>query len=196
MSTENPQDNLPEKSDKKWAKWGAKTRWGHGQPVPQATPEQKRAGWAKRKRNQELARLILGQKFIGQVLELDPKTGLPKRDDNNNLILIDSPFKQRLKHYFGFSDDQMSELSNEAAILLRMVGEAAERGDVAAAQAIMDRAYGKPKEYLKIEDEDGNKPIFQINVVSALPSGEDMPQIQTSENEIQQGDSGEHQTGT
>jgi hypothetical protein len=180
MTDEKPQeDSAKNDLPKPWAKWGATKRFGDGQSQPSA--EAKKAGWAKRRRNMELARLMLGMKFVGQVVDLNAD-GSPKKDAKGNIILIDSPFKQKLIRYFGLNEDQMSELSNEAAIMLRMIGQAIEQGDMSGAQAILDRAYGKPKEYISLKDDDGDRPVINVTVVAKLPDDIDMPEISESEN--------------
>lgn len=145
-------------------KWGALTRWGHGQAQPSS--ESKRAGWLKKKRNRDLIQIILGMKYVG--------TG--------------GKFAQQMKEYFGLTPEQVEELSNEAAMVFRMVGQAIEKGDTASANLILERGYGKPKEVIDLTDEEGNKPIINITVVNSI-SGENPPPIKESENEdIQTGD--------
>lgn len=116
--------------------------WRQGQ-----TPsvESKKAGWAKRRRNRELFQFILDQKFHGEgMLE---------------------GFKKSLKQYFNIDDDEIKDLTNEAVIILKMVGMAIERGDMTAAQTLFDRAYGKPKEFNPMTDGEEGKPIINITVV-------------------------------
>lgn len=83
--------------------------------------------------------------------------------------------------YFGLNESQLGELTNEAAMMLRMIGQAVEQGDTTAAQTLMDRAYGKPKEFIQINEGDDDKPIIQINIVNSN-------HLQIKENELQIGD--------
>lgn len=160
-TTQNPQDN-EEAKKRKNGNWGLTTRWGHGQEQPSS--ESKKAGWAKRRRNRELAQYLLGLQFVG-------KEG----------------YKESVAKYFGLSLEEVSEMSNEAMIMLKQIGLAIERGDQEAARQLMERAYGKPKEYLKLTDGEDDKPVININVVHL--SDNHIP-IKENENdeEIQQGD--------
>jgi len=160
----NPQDDS-QQLIKPWANWGKNTRWGEGQPVP--TTEQKKAGWAKRKRNQALARLVLGMKFVGIVQKTD-KNGNPVFDKDGNPEMVDSIFKQRLATYFGMSPEQIEATDNEMALMLRQVGQAIELGDQAAANLILNRAYGTPQPHIDVTDEEGQRPVINITVVEQL----------------------------
>lgn len=169
QSQESPTDNslglpvpMPEKPVHKW---GANRRFG-GPNQPQPSSESKKAGWARRKKNQELARQVLAMKFIGQ--------------DNTRIGRL---FKDKMKTYFGLSPQQIEELDNEAAIMLRLIGSAIEDGDNDAAREIMDRAYGKATQYVEMKDEDEDRPQLNIQVINVLPSNDQMPNIETSENE-------------
>lgn len=152
--------------DKVEHKWGVTKQFGKpGQPQP--SPEAKKAGWAKRKRNQELARTLLGMKFVGQ--------------DNSRIGKL---FRDKLSTYFGLTAQQIEELDNEAAMMLRLIGSAVEDGDNDAAREIMDRAYGKPTQFIDMSTEDEQRPMINIQVINSLPSGTQMPEIKTDENEI------------
>ena len=159
-----PDENLlPATTPKKH--WGETTYFGSGQGQPSS--EAKKKGWAKRKRNQELARTLLGLKFVGQ--------------DNSRLGKL---FKDKLKTYFGLTAEQIEELDNESAIQLRLIGSAIEDGDNEAAREIMDRAYGKAVQHIDMGNPEDEKPMFQITVMNVLPDGNKMPEIKTDENEI------------
>lgn len=172
-TVENPLENKPAENDPNEIlpqqpvknHWGFRTQWGNGQPQPSS--EAKKAGWAKRKKNQELARTLLGLKFVGQ-------------DDSRMGRL----FRDRLKTYFGMSAEEIEKIDNESAIMLRLIGSAVEDGDNEAAREIMDRAYGKPTQHIDMNPDEDGKTIFQINVVNVLPDGKQMPEIKTDENEI------------
>jgi len=145
--------------------WGANRRFGTGQPQP--SNEAKKAGWAKKKRNQELARTLLGMKFVGQ--------------DNSRIGRL---FKEKLDKYFGLTPEQIEAMDNEAAVLLRLIGSAIEDGDNDAAREIMDRAYGKPSQHIDMTTEDEDRPMLNIQIINVLPNGNSMPEIKTDESEI------------
>jgi hypothetical protein len=181
---EKPENPVPPESTsvgKPWENWGKTQRWGYGQPQP--SPEAKKAGWAKKKRNRELAQLVLGMKFVGSVHLLDPKTGEPIKDDNGNYILVPSEFKEKLGRYHGLSAEQIENLDIETAMMLRMVGQAIEKGDNAAAQIVLERAYGKPKEFIELSKDNDDRPVINITVMQGNP--DTTPDIKESENEIE-----------
>lgn len=163
-----------EPAPKPWANWGANTRWGHGQPAP--TSEQKKAGWARKKRNRELAQMVLGMKFVGQIYQTDAK-GNPILDKDGNPKLMDSEFKRRLASYFGLSKEQIDsdDMTNEMALMLRQLGQAIENGDTTSAQMVLERAYGKPKEFIELSRGEEEQPMLNINVVNVLPDSNNQP---------------------
>lgn len=158
-----PDENLPAEIPKHH--WGLRTQFGVGQEQPSS--EAKKKGWAKRKRNQELARTLLGLKFVGQ--------------DSSRMGKL---FRDKLKTYFGLSAEEIEALDFESAIQLRLIGSAIEDGDNEAAREIMDRAYGKAVQHVDMNPNDEGQPIFQIQVLNILPDGKQMPEIKTDENEI------------
>lgn len=103
---------------------GNKTGIPFGQQ-PQPTPEQKRAGWLKKKRAQELAKAVLELSFKGMK---DPKV------------------KREAAAYFGI---EPSDLTVEMMLLFRQAQKAIEQSDTYAFNSVMDRAFGKPKEKLE-----------------------------------------------
>lgn len=153
-------------------KWGELTRWSKDN---QPTGKAKSDGIKRAKRNRELAQLLLGMKFVGLVNVRDPKTGEVVGQEQ-------SPFKQMLGAYFGLAPDAIDEMTIETAIQLRLIGEAIEKGDKQAAELMMHTAYGRPKEYIELTDEDGNRPEINITVVNALP-GKDGIAPEIAENE-------------
>lgn len=92
---------------------------------PQPTAEAKRLGWLKKKRGPELAKAILDLAFKG--------------DKNPKL-------KKDAARYFGLPED---EINNEMMLLFKQAQKAIESSDTQAFNAVMDRAYGKPKEKLE-----------------------------------------------
>jgi hypothetical protein len=139
----------------------------------QPSNESKKAGWARSKRNRKLAQLILNRQFVGMI-SIKTKTG--------DYQLQDSKFRKVLKEFFGLSENEMNDMSNEAAIMLRMVGQAITLGDTNAAAMMLERAYGKPKELTPFDDpeaEEDGKPNIVIQIVD--PSS--LPKIKTDEDE-------------
>jgi len=146
--------------------YGESTRFGKQH---QPSPEAKRKGWLKKNRNRKLAQLILSKAFRGKVL-------------NSKGEIVDTKFKSVLKEFFGLDEDEMADMTNEAAIMFRMVGQAVTEGDTAAAAHLLERAYGKPKELTPFDDPDaeddsGNKPQFVIQIIQQA----DVPQIKEEE---------------
>lgn len=180
QNSEKPKE--PNVSDKKWAKWGLTTRWGYGQTPP--TAEQKRAGWAKRKRNQAKAQMVLARSFIGNVYQVDEK-GNPILGPDGKPVLVPSEFKEKLGRYFGLTMEEIEEMDMETAMMLRLVGQAIEKGDNQAAQLMLERAYGKPKEFVEFSEEEGNRPQINITVVTGLP--ETTPEILEIEEDLNYG---------
>lgn len=100
----------------------------------QPTPEAKRLGWLKKKRGPELAKAILDLAFHG---------------------MRDSELKKQAAQYYGI--DQ-ADVTVEMMLLFRQAEKAIQKADTQAFNAIMDRAFGKPKE--KFEHSGPNdKPI-------------------------------------
>lgn len=155
---ENPQENnrLPP------AKWGAKTRFGTGQGQP--SNEAKRAGWAKKRRREELAQYLLSLEFVGK----------------------SEAFREAVGNYFGMSPEEMAEASNESLIYMRLIANAIEKGDVSSALAIIERAYGKPKETINLDSEEDTKPIINITIHGAI----DTPPIEENFEEDEQENNG------
>lgn len=151
--------------DPKKHHWGLRTQFGTGQAQPSS--ESKKKGWAKRRRNQELARTLLGLKFIGQ--------------DSTRMGKL---FRDKLRTYFGMSAEQIEELDLESAVLLRLIGSAIEDGDNDAAREIMDRAYGKSTQFVDLKSDDEDRPVLNVQVINVLPNNDKMPDIKTDENEI------------
>lgn len=137
----------------------------------QPSPEAKSKGKLKAKRNRKLAQLILSRTFIGKITD---KSG----------ALVDSKFRKTLKDYFGLEGEDMEELSNEAAIMMRLIGNATENGDAQSAAILLERAYGKPKEMTpfddpEMEEADGSKPQIVIQIIQQS----DLPPIKENEDE-------------
>lgn len=93
----------------------------------QPTAEQRAAGWAKRKRNQELVKAILDLKFKGH-----------------------PTIRKRIAQHFGIPEE---DVTVEQAMIFRQASKAIEQLDTPAFNAIFDRAYGKPKESVKVEND-------------------------------------------
>jgi hypothetical protein len=101
---------------------------------PQPTPAQKSAGWDKKRRGQELVRLILSLPFKGG----------------------DGLLKAKIAEYFGIDEN---DISIEEMILLKQAEKAIKTGNTRSAELLLDRAYGKPRQESDINYND-NKPII------------------------------------
>lgn len=141
----------------------------------QPSSDAKKAGWARKLRNRKLAQMLLNKSFVGRVA-VQTKSG--------QWVLEDTKFRKVLKDFFGLDEREMKDMSNEAAIMLRMIGQAISEGDVQAGSAILERAYGKPKEMTPFDDpetgdEEGDKPQIVIQIVQSV----DLPPIKENEDE-------------
>lgn len=101
----------------------------------QPSPAQKAAGWAKKRKGQELAKFILEQKFIGA--EKSKLRGL-------------------ISSYFGVDEKQ---ITTEMMILFRVIEKAIQKADIAAVKLLLERAYGLPKQ---VSEFNINKPEIKI----------------------------------
>jgi len=121
----------------------------------QPSGESKSRGWLKNKRARELYRFALGLDFVG-----------------NDLV------RDECAKFFGVPAE---ELTNEAMIMFKNIHQALQ-GDLQAAQMLMDRAYGKPKEI--IEAHVNNNPQFIVETTAIGSDNVSAPPIATSEDEI------------
>jgi hypothetical protein len=92
----------------------------------QPTPQAKSNGLLKKKTGVELARAILQLSFEGAK---------------------DSPLKKAAADYFKISEQ---EITVEMMLMFRQAEKAVQKGDTRAFEAVMDRAFGKPKQETKI----------------------------------------------
>lgn len=102
---------------------GEKTQFSS---LRQPTTEQRKEGWRRKRRGAELARAVLDLYFRGK--------------ENSKL-------KKEAAEYF---DVPIDDISVEAMMLFKQVQRAMERGDTAAFNAVMDRAFGKAKQPTEI----------------------------------------------
>ena len=93
----------------------------------QPSSEAKKAGWAKKKRAMELAKAVLDLQFKGM------KNG---------------ELKKMAAEYFGV---QSKDITVEMMLLFRQAEKAIQKADTHAFNAIMDRAFGKPKEKVEVD---------------------------------------------
>ena len=128
--------------------------WAKG-GANQPDPEAKRRGHLKKKMGRELLKTILAMDFKGMGPE----------------------FKIKLGEYYGLDPE---EITNEGALVLSQLITAIQKGDTFAFNAIMDRAYGKPKEL--IEFQPNNNPQFVVEMLNG--NSNEVPPIATSEDEI------------
>ncbi len=87
----------------------------------QPETEARKKGWLKRKKAKDLVKEIMSLDFVGANPE----------------------FRENMARYFGVEPE---ELSVEGALVMAQLAPAINKGDTAAFNSIMDRAYGKPKE--------------------------------------------------
>jgi len=88
----------------------------------QPSPAAKSAGWAKRKRGMELAKAVLNLAFKGKK---------------------DSQVKKEASEYFGIPQ---KDITVEMMLLFRQAEKAIQKGDTQAFRAVMERAFGLPKQ--------------------------------------------------
>lgn len=122
----------------------------------QPSGEAKAKGYLKKRVGRELLRTILAMDFKG----------------------MGPAFKQQLGEYYGLDPE---EITNEGALVLSQLITAIQKGDTFAFNAIMDRAYGKPKELR--ESAASNNPQFTVEISSGN-GATDSPSIATSEDEV------------
>jgi hypothetical protein len=108
----------------------------------QPTPEAKKAGWAKKKRGYELVRAVLELSFKG---------------------MKGSEIKQKASEYFGVPQ---KNLTVEMLLHFRQAEKAIQKADTQAYNAVMDRAFGKPKEKLEHSGADGKPIEMRVNKVT------------------------------
>jgi hypothetical protein len=93
----------------------------------QPTSEAKKAGWLKKKRSYELVKAVLDLSFKGK---------------KNTVI------KKQAALYFGVSED---DITMEVMLIFKQVEKAIQKADTPAFNAVMDRAFGKPKEKMAVD---------------------------------------------
>lgn len=118
----------------------------------QPDPEAKRRGLMKRMTGRKLIQAILEQEFIGEQPD----------------------FRKRVADYFKLD---VEDVTNEMMLLFCQIIKAAEKADTQAFEAIMSRAYGKPKEDITITSKD--KPV----AITFEPINPAEFNIQTTEDE-------------
>ncbi len=121
----------------------------------QPSGENKGKGRLKKYRGRDLLKTILAMDFKGMGPE----------------------FKNKLADYYGLDAE---EITNEGALILSQLITAIQKGDTFAFNAIMDRAYGKPKELMEFRAP--NNPTFQIEIANGTSDAG--PAIAESEDEV------------
>lgn len=106
--------------------------------IGQPSPEEKRKGWLKKKRGNELAKAILSLAMEGK--------------GNDEL-------KRSAAEYF---DLPLEEITVEALLILKQAEKAIKKADTQAFNSIMDRAYGKPMTRNELSGPEG-KDLFVNN---------------------------------
>jgi len=107
---------------------------GNDRTQKQPSKEAKKNGWLKKKKGLELVQAVFELSFIG---------------------MKDSQLKKAAAEYFGLPQ---KEISAEMMLVFRQVEKAIQKADTHAFNAVMDRAYGKPKQPLTGA---GDTPLFQ-----------------------------------
>lgn len=96
----------------------------------QPKPEVKKSGWEKRRRARELVQAILDQPISGR-----------KGTD----------LKQKAAEYFSIPAEKVTV---EVVMIFKQVEKAINESDTSSFNAIMDRAFGKPKESIVFQEEE------------------------------------------
>lgn len=94
----------------------------------QPTKEQRIAGWDKKKKAQELVKAVLQLSFKGKQ---------------------NSKLKKDAAQYFGIPE---KDITVETMLVFKQAEKAIQKGDTHAFSAVMDRAFGKPKEKIEVKD--------------------------------------------
>jgi hypothetical protein len=113
-------------------------------------------GWMKRRKGKELVRLILEQDYQAN-----------------------EEIKQEAARLFGVEPE---EITNEVMMIFCQIHNSINNKDTAAFANLMDRAYGKPKEVP--ESPPINNPTFSIQISHGNSTGDAVPPIAESEDEI------------
>lgn len=121
---------MPETTNKPQKKGGKGKLRGAKDGVPfskenQPSPESKKAGWAKKKSGQELAKAILELKFYGKTK---------------------SQIGKQAAEYFGVPEE---EITIEQIMIFRQAEKAIQEGDTQAFKVVLDRAHGAPKQEIE-----------------------------------------------
>lgn len=109
----------------------------------QPSPEAKSMGWLKKNKGPELVKAIFDLAFQG--------------NKRNRL-------KKAAAQYYGLDE---KEVAVEMMLVFRQIEKAIQKSNTQAFTAVMDRAYGKPKE--KIDHTTGGKPISTPVDLSKVP---------------------------
>jgi hypothetical protein len=115
----------------------------------QPSSEAKKKGWAKKKTAQELAKAVLELSFKG---------------------MKDSGLKKTAAEYFGIPE---KVLTVEMMLLFRQAEKAIQKADTQAFNAIMDRAFGKPKEKVELGGANGAPLSFTTHIIIENPHNSD-----------------------
>jgi hypothetical protein len=113
-------------------------------------------GWMKRRKGKELVRLILEQDYQAN-----------------------EEIKAEAARLFGVEPE---EITNEVMMIFCQIHNSINNKDTAAFANLMDRAYGKPKEVP--ESPAINNPTFSIQISHGNSTGDAVPPIAESEDEI------------
>lgn len=97
----------------------------------QPSAASKKAGWAKKRKGQELVQAILQEAFKG---------------------MKDSKLKQQAAEYFGIAQKNVTV---EMMLHFRQAEKAIQKADTQAYSALLDRAFGKPKDKMELTGKDG-----------------------------------------
>ena len=145
----------------------------------QPSGEQKSRGWWKKKKGRFLMQALLNLDFNGT--QIDPET--QQKQENQ--------IKKQASAYFNIPE---AFITNEMIMNMKQMAKAINTGDTQAFNSVMDRAYGKPKEHIEVEEVKAPQLVFNYGKIGMpdpntgqpiTEDGTEVPPIANSEEEIE-----------
>ena len=144
----------------------------------QPSGDAKSRGWWKKKKGKHLMQALLNLDFSGDLM--DEKT---KQIQENNI-------KNQAAAYFNIPKEFITV---EMVMSMKQVAKSIQFGDTGAFNSVMDRAYGKPKEHIEVEEHKTPQIVLnfgKIGLPDAPPTENidpnDLPPIADDENKIKE----------
>jgi CRISPR/Cas system CMR-associated protein Cmr5 small subunit len=140
----------------------------------QPTGAQMSLGWWKKRKGKLMIQALLQMAFDGT--SIDPET--QKKRDNE--------IKKQAAIYFNVPE---IAITNEMIMTMKQIALAVQKNDTAAYNSVLDRAYGKPKEHVEVEEVAAPKLVFNYGTIGMpdkeqVSKPEDAPEISESENDV------------